>query len=103
MDVPSWHGRLGRLGLRGALYEFARALCARRHAPALGGLCSVWAIFATLAWRYASVDELGQIALAVTTATVLVTLAFFGILKPFGLLHPDFPRSIPFTEVTFGH
>jgi len=62
-----------------------------------------WAVFIPFGlysryWRYASVDELGQIALAVTTATILVALAFFGILKPFGLLHPDFPRSIPFID-----
>ena len=53
-------------------------------------------------WRYASVDELTQIAAAVVAATALVAVAFFAIRTPsLGIcdaLEPacSLPRSIPF-------
>ncbi len=54
-------------------------------------------------WRYASVDELGQITLAVSTATLLIVLTFFGVLRPFvfgtaGLNRGDLPRTLPFLD-----
>ena len=54
-------------------------------------------------WRYASIDELGQIVLAVTTSTFLVVLVFFGILRPFtvstfGWGPGDLPRTLPFID-----
>ncbi len=62
-----------------------------------------WAVFIPFGlysryWRYASVDEVAQIILAVATATLLITLVFFGILRPFGLLNVSFPRSIPLLD-----
>lgn len=44
-------------------------------------------------WRYASIDELVQIALAVMTATALVSSIFFGT-RAFALTVLDLPRSI---------
>ncbi len=49
-------------------------------------------------WRYASIDELAQIILATGTATLLVALVFFGVLRPFGLLGGGLPRSMPFLD-----
>ena len=54
-------------------------------------------------WRYASIDELGQIILAVATSTLLVVLVFFGVLRPFtvrtfGVGPGDLPRTLPFID-----
>jgi len=45
-------------------------------------------------WRYASVDELLQIALAVGLGTLLVAILLLGVALPSGLI--NCPRSIPF-------
>ena len=62
-----------------------------------------WLIFIPLGlysryWRYASVDEANQIVFAVAVSTVLIGLIFLGILKPFALVHKDFPRSLPLLD-----
>lgn len=49
-------------------------------------------------WRYASIDELARIIFAAVTATTLITLVFFGILRPFGLISNNLPRSIPLLD-----
>lgn len=49
-------------------------------------------------WRYASVDELTNITLAVLGAVCLQTLVFFFVLRPFGIISSEFPRSIPLIE-----
>lgn len=79
-----------------------------RYADALGLYTLVaivlrWIVFIPFGlysryWRHASTDEIVQIFLAVTTATLMIAVVFFGILRPFGLLADDFPRSIPFLD-----
>ena len=49
-------------------------------------------------WRYASIDELGQIALAVALASLLLNLFFYFILIPVARFSPSFPRSISLTD-----
>ncbi|MBI5034855.1 MAG: polysaccharide biosynthesis protein [Chloroflexi bacterium] len=65
-----------------------------------------WPIFYGLGlysryWRYASIDELGQIILAVLTSSVLLLLIFFGVLRPFLVIFEDFPRSVPLLDGVF--
>ncbi len=47
-------------------------------------------------WRYASVDELVQIALAVCLSTLLIAALLLGVALPLGLIRC--PRSIPFID-----
>lgn len=49
-------------------------------------------------WRYASVDDLARITTAGFIAFGIQLLAFFGILRPFGLIAAGFPRSVPIIE-----
>lgn len=49
-------------------------------------------------WKYASIDELAKITGAVVGAVALQALLFFLILRPFGWIAPQFPRSVPFIE-----
>ena len=46
-------------------------------------------------WRYASVDELGQIFIAVAIPTGLMSVAFWWVIPAFNLFENDLPRSIP--------
>lgn len=45
-------------------------------------------------WRYASVDELAQIVLAVLVASAVVMLTYYGFLAPTSVLAPSLPRSV---------
>lgn len=45
-------------------------------------------------WRYASVDELTHIGLAVGLSTILLVLLLLGLGRPVGFLSDDFPRSM---------
>lgn len=61
-----------------------------------------WAVFIPAGlysryWRYAALEEVVRILLAVGVATALITLVFLGILRPLGVL-ALFPRSIPFID-----
>src|SRR5207253_1099812 len=49
-------------------------------------------------WRYASLDELGHIAVLGLLALCCQTLVFFLVLRPAGWITDDFPRSIPIIE-----
>lgn len=49
-------------------------------------------------WLYASIDELAQIVATNIGATLLIILVFFGMLRPFGIISPALPRSIPFLD-----
>ncbi|MGE5314192.1 MAG: polysaccharide biosynthesis protein, partial [Acidobacteriota bacterium] len=49
-------------------------------------------------WRYASVDEIGTLAQATSTTSILGVIAFFAVLKPLGLIPSSFPNSIPFID-----
>ena len=49
-------------------------------------------------WVYASVDEVAILFIATMSSWLACTIAFFGILRPFGFLPPDFPQSIPFID-----
>ena len=49
-------------------------------------------------WRYASVDELWVVILANLLSGTIGGALFFGILIPFGILSPGFPRSIPILD-----
>ena len=73
-----------------ALFTLAALVCKLLIFIALG--------LYTRYWRYASVEELGLIALASASALALDTLMFFGVLKPFDLLAPGFPRSMPLLD-----
>lgn len=67
-----------------------------------------WAVFIPFGlyaryWRYASIDELSQIVMAVVVSTVLIILIFFGFLRPFafqalGFTRSDVPRTLPFID-----
>ena len=45
-------------------------------------------------WRYASVDELAQIVLAVLVASAVLMLAYYGFLSSVAVLAPSLPRSV---------
>src|SRR5579859_2704762 len=49
-------------------------------------------------WRYASINELAQIALIGGLVGVLQTLGFFYVLRPLGAVVSDFPRSVPIID-----
>jgi FlaA1/EpsC-like NDP-sugar epimerase len=49
-------------------------------------------------WRYASIDELAQVAMASLLAVWLQIFLFFAVLRPLGLVVADFPRSIPLLD-----
>lgn len=49
-------------------------------------------------WRYASIDELAQIVLAVTVATVIIAIIFIGLFPIWGLYPRSTPRSLPFID-----
>ncbi|MBI3913918.1 MAG: polysaccharide biosynthesis protein [Chloroflexi bacterium] len=49
-------------------------------------------------WRYASIDELQQIANAVALATLALGGLFLFIVPPLDLVSTDLPRSIPFLD-----
>jgi FlaA1/EpsC-like NDP-sugar epimerase len=49
-------------------------------------------------WRYASVDEIIVLALGTISSWSLCVALFFGVLKPFGILPPAFPSSVPFID-----
>jgi FlaA1/EpsC-like NDP-sugar epimerase len=49
-------------------------------------------------WRYASVDEVTTLFLATMVSWISCLIAFFGVLKPSGLLPMSFPVSIPFVD-----
>jgi FlaA1/EpsC-like NDP-sugar epimerase len=50
-------------------------------------------------WRYASVDELLDIVLAVGTAGVLTVLIYYFVVMPLTVATPDLPRSTPVVDV----
>jgi FlaA1/EpsC-like NDP-sugar epimerase len=54
--------------------------------------------FYDLYWRYASVDEILVLALGTILSWCLCVTATFGVLRPFGLLAPAFPASVPFID-----
>jgi FlaA1/EpsC-like NDP-sugar epimerase len=49
-------------------------------------------------WRYASVDELNGVVMANLVSMVTGMVLFFAVLRQFGLVTPDFPRSIPIVD-----
>lgn len=49
-------------------------------------------------WRYASVDELNGVVMANVTSMVTGMVLFFGVLRQFGFVTLDFPRSIPIVD-----
>ncbi len=49
-------------------------------------------------WRYASIDELQQIANAVALATLALAGLFLLVVPPLNLVSTDLPRSIPFLD-----
>lgn len=49
-------------------------------------------------WRYASVDEMARIMMAVALAVLVQAVLFFGLLRPVGLIEAGFPRSLPLLE-----
>lgn len=49
-------------------------------------------------WRYASIDELARIILAVILAVIVQGVLFFLLLRPLDVLAPEFPRSVPFID-----
>lgn len=49
-------------------------------------------------WRYASVDDLIAIALAIALATGIITIVFLGVQSVGWLPHASLPRSIPFID-----
>ncbi len=96
LAADGWFGQCQRVGLCDGIRQLARVVYAGRvHCPV--------AVFIPLGlysryWRYASVDEANQIVFAVAVSTVLIGLVFLGILKPFALVHKDFPRSLPLLD-----
>lgn len=51
-----------------------------------------------LFWQYASIEELALLGVAGLLALVLEGLTFFAVLRPAGLVVPDFPRSLLILE-----
>ena len=49
-------------------------------------------------WKYASIDELAKITLAVVGAVVVQAGVFLFVLRPLGWVDLAFPRSIPFID-----
>jgi FlaA1/EpsC-like NDP-sugar epimerase len=49
-------------------------------------------------WRYASVDELATVIGATIATMALGVILFFSVLRPSGLIQPDFPRSVPIID-----
>ncbi|HMB93272.1 MAG TPA: nucleoside-diphosphate sugar epimerase/dehydratase [Rhodothermales bacterium] len=49
-------------------------------------------------WRYASIDELAKISLAINVALLVQLGVFFVVLRPFGFVGGEFPRSVPIIE-----
>lgn len=49
-------------------------------------------------WRYASVDELATVIGATIASMAVGVLLFFSVLRPSGLVQPDFPRSVPIID-----
>lgn len=49
-------------------------------------------------WRYASVDELATVVIANLFSWVTGIVLFFAVMKPFGIVTPEFPRSIPILD-----
>ncbi len=49
-------------------------------------------------WKYASIDELAKITLAVIVAVVVQASVFLFVLRPLGWIDFSFPRSIPFID-----
>lgn len=49
-------------------------------------------------WRYASVDELATVIGATIASMAVGVLLFFSVLRPSGLIQPDFPRSVPIID-----
>jgi FlaA1/EpsC-like NDP-sugar epimerase len=49
-------------------------------------------------WRYASIDELVQLAGAASLALCLQIVLFVGVLQPTGAVAADFPRSLPLLD-----
>jgi FlaA1/EpsC-like NDP-sugar epimerase len=49
-------------------------------------------------WRYASVDEIATLAIATVSSWMGCILVFFWVLRPTGLIHSEFPGSIPLID-----
>ncbi len=49
-------------------------------------------------WRYASVDEIGTLAIATLSSWIVCIVVFFAVLKPAGLVPMSYPNSIPFID-----
>ena len=49
-------------------------------------------------WKYASIDELAKITLAVIGAVAVQAVVFLFIVRPLGWIDLSFPRSIPFID-----
>jgi FlaA1/EpsC-like NDP-sugar epimerase len=49
-------------------------------------------------WVYASVDEAVILSVATLSSWFLCIVVFFGLLRPFGFITTDFPKSIPFID-----
>jgi FlaA1/EpsC-like NDP-sugar epimerase len=49
-------------------------------------------------WVYASVDEAVILSVATMSSWFLCIAVFFGLLRPFGFITIDFPKSIPFID-----
>lgn len=49
-------------------------------------------------WQYASIEEMWTIVKAVGLGTLANLFVFFAILRPFGLVSDNFPRSVPLID-----
>ena len=70
-----------------------------------GSLGVLWKLFSfrscglySQQWRYASVEEGIDLAKAAGMAMFIGLVAFYTVLRPFGVIPPDFPRSIPLID-----
>ena len=49
-------------------------------------------------WKYASIEELAKITLAVISAVVVQAIVFLFVFRPLGWIDLAFPRSVPFID-----
>ncbi|MGD1046303.1 MAG: nucleoside-diphosphate sugar epimerase/dehydratase [Bacteroidota bacterium] len=54
--------------------------------------------FYRIYWPYASVDEIVMLYFSTLTSWAICIIAFFAVLKPTGMITPEFPRSVPFID-----
>lgn len=49
-------------------------------------------------WRFASIEELGQIALSTLGSMLLIAAVYFVLLRPLGIIPESLPRTLPFID-----